>query len=62
MRSDDIVGEVSLEDDNDPIYQPVVEFEENVESDVDLEDLVAEDDAVFLDLEKEVDAQGLTTH
>ena len=33
----------------------MVEYEENVDSDVDLEDLVVEDNAIFSDLEKEVD-------
>ena len=38
---------VSSEDDNDPIYEPVVDSKNNVDSDVDLKDLVVEDDAIF---------------
>ena len=53
MRWDDLVGEISLEDDNDQIYQPIIESEENVKNDADLEDFLVEDDAVILDLEKE---------
>ena len=33
----------------------MVEYEENVDNDVDLEDLVVEDNTIFSDLEKEVD-------
>ena len=33
----------------------MVDYEENVDSDVDMEDLVVEDDVIFSDLEKEVD-------
>ena len=47
LRWDDLVGEVSLENDNDPIYEHVLEFEENVDNDADLEDFVVEDDAIF---------------
>ena len=47
MRWDDLVGEVSSKDDNNPIYEPMVEYEENVDTDVDMEDLVVEDKAIF---------------
>ena len=33
----------------------MVDFEENVDNNVDLKDLVVEDDAIFSNLEKEVD-------
>ena len=55
MRWDDLDVEVSSEDDNDPIYVPVVESEENVDSDAYLKDLVVEDNAIFSNLHKEVD-------
>ena len=55
MRWDDLDVEVSSEDDNDPIYVPVVEPEENVDSDAYLKDLVVEDNAIFSNLHKEVD-------
>ena len=47
---------VSLKGDNDPIYWRVAEYEENVKNDADLDDLVVEDDAIFSDLEKDVNA------
>ena len=47
LRRDNLVGEFSSEDDNDPIYEFVVESEEKVDSEADLEDLVVEDNAIF---------------
>ena len=47
LRWDDLVGEVSSENDNDPTYEHVLDFEENVDNDADLEDFVVEDDAIF---------------
>ena len=52
MRWDNLVGEVSSEDGNDTIYELVVESEYNVDNDA---DLMVEDNAIFSDLEKEVD-------